>query len=296
MFHAGFDFNPLAVSSFSPLSRRMAGTDYRNRQSAGPGPVILLVEPQLGENIGTAARAMANFALSELRIVRPRDGWPNEHARKAASGADTIIDRAEVFADAAASIADLSYVYATTARPRGMVKPVITPEQAAEDMRRRIGAGQRVGVLFGRERFGLRNEEVALADAIVMAPVDPAFASLNVAQAVLLVGYEWYKRGAASLGQETPEAPAYAGPHTPLGGSRLATKEELEGFFRQLKTELLECGFLRPPEKIPSMMRNIRNMFLRAGLTEQEVRTLRGIVAGLTYAHTRRKPARARDR
>ncbi|HEY7764389.1 MAG TPA: RNA methyltransferase [Aestuariivirgaceae bacterium] len=273
----------------------MAGTDHRNRRSPCPGPVIILVEPQLGENIGTAARAMANFALSELRLVRPRDGWPNDHARKAASGADTIIERAQVFADPAAAIADLSYVYATTARPRGMVKPVITPERAGEDMRERMGGGQRVGVFFGRERFGLRNEEVALADVIVMAPVDPAFASLNVAQAVLLIAYEWYKRGAGSLGQETPQAPAYAGPHTPLGGSRPATKEELEGFFSHIKAELVDCGFLRPPEKVPSMMRNIRNMFLRAGLTEQEVRTLRGMVAGLTYAHTRRRPAQAPD-
>ena len=168
-----------------------------------------------------------------------------------------------------------------------MVKPVITPEQAGEDMRRRIAEGERIGVFFGRERFGLRNEEVALADVIVMAPVDPSFASLNIAQAVLLLGYEWYKRGATTLGQETPEAPAYGGPHLPTAGSSPASKEELEGFFNHLKAELLDCGFLRPPEKVPSMMRNIRNLFLRAGLTEQEVRTLRGIVSGLTYAHTR---------
>lgn len=274
----------------------MAGTDHRKPRGAGEGPAIILVEPQLGENIGTSARAMANFALSELRLVSPRDGWPNERAAKAASGADWIIEGARVFADAAGAIADLSYVYATTARPRDMVKPVITPEQAGADMRRRIGKGERVGVFFGRERFGLRNEEVALADAVVMAPVDPSFASLNIAQAVLLLGYEWYKRAATTLGQETPEAPAYAGPHLPTAGSRPANKEELEGFFSHLKEELLGCGFLRPPEKVPSMMRNIRNMFLRAGLTEQEVRTLRGIVAGLTYAHTRRKPGKDHDR
>jgi tRNA/rRNA methyltransferase len=268
----------------------MAGTDHRKPRGQGEGPAIILIEPQLGENIGTSARAMANFALSELRLVSPRDGWPNERAQKAASGADWIIESARVFPDAASAIADLSYVYATTARPRGMVKPVITPEQAGEDMRRRIGRGERLGVFFGRERFGLRNEEVALADAIVMAPVDPSFASLNIAQAVLLLGYEWYKCAATTLGQETPEAPAYAGPHLPTAGSRPATKEELEGFFSHLKEELLDCGFLRPPEKVPSMMRNIRSMFLRAGLTEQEVRTLRGIVSGLTYAHTRRKP------
>jgi tRNA/rRNA methyltransferase len=267
----------------------MAGTDYRLRQPAAPSPAVILIEPQLGENIGTSARAMANFALDDLRLVRPRDGWPNEHARKAASGADWIIDRAKLFEDAAEAIGDLSYVYATTARPRGMVKPVITPEQAGEDMRRRIAMGEKVGIFFGRERFGLRNEEVALADTIVMAPVNPAFASLNVAQAVLLMGYEWYRREATTLGQETPQEPAYPGPHTPMAGSRPANKEELEGFFVHLQTELLDCGFLRPPEKVPSMMRNIRNLFLRAGLTEQEVRTLRGIVAGLTYRHTRAK-------
>jgi tRNA/rRNA methyltransferase len=270
----------------------MAGTDYRNNRAQAPGPIIILIEPQLGENIGTAARAMANFELNELRLVSPRDPWPNDHARKAASGADWIIDNAQVYEKPTAAIRDLSYVYATTARPRDMVKPVITPEQAGEDMRQRIAEGQRIGVFFGRERFGLRNEEVALADVIVMAPVNPAFASLNIAQAVLLIGYEWFKRGAHSLGQETPQGPAYAGPHTPTAGSRPANKEELEGFFGHLETELLECGFLRPPDKVPSMMRSIRNMFLRAQFTEQEVRTLRGIIAGLTYAHTRVKAAK----
>lgn len=273
----------------------MAGTDHRQKGPSEAGPVIILVEPQLGENIGTSARAMANFGLSELRLVRPRDGWPNNHALKAASGADWIIERAQVFEDTPTAIRDLSYVYATTARPRDMVKPVITPEQAGENMRYRAGLGERVGILFGRERFGLRNEEVALADAIVMAPVNPAFASLNIAQAVLLLGYEWYKRGSTSIGQQTPQAPAYAGPHMPMGGSRPATKEELEGFFEHLKSELLACGFLRPPEKVPSMMRNIRNMFQRANLTEQEVRTLRGMVAGLAYTHSRGKPANRKN-
>jgi tRNA/rRNA methyltransferase len=270
----------------SAIEASMAGTDHRKATAQEVGPVIILIEPQLGENIGTSARAMANFSLDELRLVKPRDGWPNEHARKAASGADWIIEGAKVFDDATEAIRDLSYVYATTARPRGMVKPVITPEQAGADMRRRVSQGQKIGIFFGRERFGLRNEEVALADVIVMAPVNPAFASLNIAQAVLLLGYEWYRRGAKTIGQETPQEPAYEGPHTPTGRSRPASKEELEGFFTHLKTELLACGFLRPPEKVPSMMRNIRTMFLRANLTEQEVRTLRGIVGGLTYRHT----------
>jgi tRNA/rRNA methyltransferase len=273
----------------------MAGTDHRQRRPGDRAPAVILIEPQLGENIGTAARAMANFGLDDLRLVRPRDGWPNEHARKAASGADWITENARLFDEAADAIGELSFVYATTARPRGMVKPVITPEQAGEDMRQRIAKGQNVGILFGRERFGLRNEEVALADAIVMAPVNPAFASLNVAQAVLLMGYEWFRRQATSLGQQTPQEPAYSGPHTPLAGSRPANKEELEGLFAHLKEELLDCGFLRPPEKVPSMMRNIRNLFLRAELTEQEVRTLRGIVSGLTYRHTRAKLSSGED-
>jgi tRNA/rRNA methyltransferase len=267
----------------------MSGTDSRYERQHGPAPAIILVEPQLGENIGTTSRAMANFALSDLRLVKPRDGWPNEHARKAASGADWILEAARVFETAAEAIADLTHVYATTARPRGMVKPVITPGQAGDDMRLRLARGERVGVLFGKEKFGLRNDEVALANEIVMAPVDPSFASLNIAQAVLLVGYEWFKGQATSLGQQTPQESAIAGPHTPTAGSRPANKEELEGLFQHLKDELLDCGFLRPPEKVPSMMRNIRNMFLRADLTEQEVRTLRGMVSGLTYAHTREK-------
>ena len=262
----------------------MAGTDHRQRRPVERAPAVILIEPQLGENIGTAARAMANFGLDDLRLVRPRDGWPNEHARKAASGADWIIENARLYDAAADAIGELSFVYATTARPRGMVKPVITPEQAGEDMRRRVAKGQNVGILFGRERFGLRNEEVALADSIVMAPVNPAFASLNVAQAVMLMGYEWFRRQATSLGQETPQEPAYSGPHTPMAGSRPANKEEL-----------LDCGFLRPPEKVPSMMRNIRNLFLRAELTEQEVRTLRGIVSGLTYRHTRTRSSSGED-
>ena len=274
---------------------KMSGTNSTVKRREGPAPAIVLVEPQLGENIGTTARAMANFGLTDLRLVRPRDGWPNEHARKAASGADWILEGARVFDGAAAAVADLTHVYATTARPRGMVKPVITPEQAGEDMRARLARQETVGLLFGQERFGLRNEEVALAHEIVMAPVDPAFASLNIAQAVLLLAYEWFKGEATTLGQATPQEPALSGPHTPSGGSSPATASELEGLFKHLEGELTDCGFLRPPEKVPSMMQNIRSMFLRAALTEQEVRTLRGMVSGLTYAHTRRKSSGASE-
>lgn len=260
----------------------MSDTESQNK------PAVILIEPQLGENIGTAARAMANFGLSELRIVNPRDGWPNERAFKAASGADWIVENARLYDEPPQAVLDCNYVYATTARPRGMVKEVITPEQAGLDMRARIADGQKVGILFGREKFGLRNEEVKLADVIVMAPVNPQFASLNVAQAVLLVGYEWYKHEAQSLGQETPQEAALPGPGL-MPKARPASKQELEGFFSHLQAELTECGFLRPPEKAPSMMRNIRAMYTRAQLTEQEVRTLRGIVSGLTYRHRRKE-------
>jgi tRNA/rRNA methyltransferase len=169
-----------------------------------------------------------------------------------------------------------------------MVKEVVTPEQAARDIRTRLVRGEQVGVLFGRERWGLSNDEVARADIIVTAPVDPSFASLNIAQAVLLVGYEWYKNDAQSLGQATPELPALAGPGLQLGDSRPATKEELNGFFEHLERELDEAGFYKTPEKRPGMVRNIRNLFTRTELTEQEVRSLRGIIASLSRAHLRK--------
>ncbi|MFL5259412.1 MAG: RNA methyltransferase [Hyphomicrobiales bacterium] len=271
----------------------MAGTDKTKETPPRPAPAVVLVNPQLGENIGTAARAMANFGLRELRLVDPRDGWPNEKAKSAASGADWIVDEASVFETLDRALRDLNYVYATTARPRGMVKEVVTPEQAASDMRARLGGGQRVGVLFGRERWGLSNDEVARADVIITAPVDPSFASLNIAQAVLLVGYEWYKEDARTLGQATPELPALGGPGLQLGDSRPATKEELNGFFQHLERELDDAGFYKTPEKRPGMVRNIRNLFTRSELSEQEVRSLRGIVASLTRSHLRKNESRS---
>jgi tRNA/rRNA methyltransferase len=191
----------------------MAGTDNTQTQPLGPAPAVILVNPQLGENIGTAARAMANFGLHELHIVDPRDGWPNERALKAASGADWIIQSAVVHASLAEALHRFHRVYATTARPRGMVKEVITPEQAGTEMRARIGRGERLALLFGRERWGLNNDEVSLADVIITAPVNPAFASLNIAQAVLLVGYEWYKHEAETLGNPRASRPFGARPH-----------------------------------------------------------------------------------
>jgi len=267
----------------------MAGTDKTRHQTLGLAPIVVLVNPQLGENIGTAARAMANFGLHELRLVDPRDGWPNDKALTAASGANWIIEGATVHGGLAAALADVNYVYATTARPRGMIKEVITPEQAGDDMRARIGRGERVAMLFGRERWGLNNDEVSLADVIVTAPVNPAFASINIAQAVLLMGYEWYKRQAATLGQRTPELPALDGPGLQTPDTRPATKDELYGFFDHLERELDAAGFFKTADKKPGMLRNIRNLYGRAALTEQEVRSLRGMIASLTRAHERRR-------
>lgn len=270
----------------------MAGTDKTKNQVLGPAPVAILVNPQLGENIGTAARAMANFGMHELRLVDPRDGWPNEKALTSSSGANWIIENAALHATLADALKDVNYVYATTARPRGMVKEVITPEQAGHDMRARVARGEKIALLFGRERFGLSNDEVSLADVIVTAPVNPAFASINIAQAVLLMGYEWFKDQAETLGQQTPELPALDGPGLQTPDTRLATKEELYGFFDHLERELDVAGFFKTEDKKPGMLRNIRNLFSRAELTEQEVRSLRGIVSSLTRAHERRKEQR----
>lgn len=245
-------------------------------------PVIVLVEPQLGENIGQAARAMANFGFEELRLVAPRDGWPNERAVAGASGAPGVIENARVFPTLAEAVADLNFIAATTARLREMVKPVLTPETAIRDIAQRDHLGQRCGILFGRERSGLENDEVALADVLIMVPVNPVFASLNLAQAVLIAGYEWRKLTAGSLlGRGTQfEAQAIEGLY--LNKTLPATKGELQDFFAHIEGELSRAGFFKTDEKRASMIRNIRNMFERASLTDQEVRTLRGIVTALT--------------
>jgi tRNA/rRNA methyltransferase len=242
------------------------------------------VRPQLADNIGMVARAMANFGLSELRLVAPRDGWPNEKARIAASGANAIIDDADSFPDFGAALTGLNWVCATTARQRDLVKPILTPAQAVEEMRRRFAEGQRCGILFGPERNGLETEEVANADAVVMAPVNPSFASLNLAQAALLLSYEWMKQsGGGTLGRVTTyEQPVEAGLRT--RGYPPASKQELLGFFQHLERELDAQGFFSSPEKRPSMVQNIRTMFTRMGATEQEIRTLRGIVKALVHS------------
>jgi len=255
------------------------------RSSAGvaAAPVIILVKPQLGENIGFAARAMANFGLTDLRLVAPRDGWPNEKARAAAAGAAFVVDQATVYDSVEGAIGELNFVLASTARPREMVKTVLGPERAAAELRRRGERAERTCVLFGPERSGLDNDAIALADAILTAPVSPHFASLSLPQAVLLFGYEWLKAENATppLGRAT----AFDGPATEgiaFPDTRPATKAELLGLFKHLEAELDRCGFLYPTEKRPSMVRTIRNMFHRMGATEQDVRTWRGIVASLS--------------
>ncbi len=252
-------------------------------------PVVILVNPQLGENIGMAARAMANFGLFDLRLVEPREGWDRERAVNAASGAYATVEKAQVFSDLKAALQDMNYVYATTARPRDMTKDIITPEQAGTDMRKRCKNGERIALLFGRERYGLNNDEVSLADVVITAPVNPDYASLNIAQAVLLVSYEWFRHEAPSLGMATQELAAITGPGLNMPHTRPATKEELYGFYEHLELELVESGFFKTVAKQPAMIRNLRNMFGRAQLTEQEVRSLRGVVSSLTRKHLRGK-------
>jgi tRNA/rRNA methyltransferase len=257
----------------------MAGTDHRRRALAG-GPAVILVEPQLGENIGTAARAMYNCGLTELRLVKPRDGWPSDKAVAAASGADVVLESARLFGRVEDAIADLRHVYATTARNRYMVKRILTPRQAAGEMRRFLAAGEGCGLLFGPERTGLVNDHIALADAVLSVPLNPAFSSLNLAQAVLLIGYEWFAAGDATPGEML---------HT--GQSRPATKEELLSFFEHLEDELDRNGFMKNAEKRPSMVRNLRNLFQRANCTEQELRTLHGVVTAFAGPRNRDGPA-----
>lgn len=244
----------------------------RTGTARGGGPAVILVQPQLGENIGTAARAMLNCGLTELRLVKPRDGWPNDRAIAAASGADAVVEAARVFGSTAEAVTDLHRVYAASARPRDMIQRVLTPRSAAMEMRARDAAGERIGVLFGREKAGLNNDDMALADCVIEARLNPAYRSLNLAQAVLLVAYEWYEAGQTGT----------TGTRVTQGAGGPASKADLMGLFGHLERELDRCGFLRVAEKRPSMVRNIRNIFQRAGLMKQEVRTLRGIITCLS--------------
>ncbi len=255
-----------------------------NQPSATAGtrpPAIILVEPQMGENIGACARAMVNCGLEDLRLVNPRDGWPNPIAERAAVGAFALMAPVRVCTSTQDALAGMTLVYATTARDRRMVKPILTARAAAQMARQHSSQGGRVGLLFGPERMGLVNDDLSLADALVTVPLNPAFTSLNLGQAVLLLGYEWLMAG-----DETP------GERLDLNGTLPATKEELHNFFAHLERELDSCGFLRNEEARPNMIRNLRNMWQRAGLTEQEIRTLHGVVKELSTLREARRRKR----
>jgi tRNA/rRNA methyltransferase len=240
--------------------------------AAAARPVIVLVRPQLGQNIGKAARAMLNFGLTDLRLVAPRDGWPNPDAGPSASGADVVLERAQVFATVQDAIADCSLVFASTVRRRDLVMPVIGPEEMADEI---AGSAQRSAILFGPERSGLETDDVALAKAIVTVPINPEFASLNLAQAVILLAYEWSKRSTlAQPPAKDVEAPAPQG--------------ELEGLIQQLDQALVEKGYFHPPSRTESTRNTIRTIFTKSGWSSREVKAVRGIIRALVNPARRR--------
>jgi tRNA/rRNA methyltransferase len=242
-------------------------------QAPGTAPIIVLVRPQLGQNIGKAARAMLNFGLTELRLVAPRDGWPNPEAGPAASGADLVLEQTQVFATVAEAVADCSTVYASTVRRRDLMMPVLSPEEMADQL---TASASRSAILFGPERAGLETEEVALAQAIVTVPINPRFGSLNLAQAVILLAYEWSKHvqsnveGRSALAQPPArdlEAPA---PHG-----------ELEGLIDQLNLALDSKGYFRSPSRTQTTKKTLRTILTKAGWSSREVRAVRGVVRWL---------------
>ncbi len=242
-----------------------------NSLPASLPPVIVLVRPQLGENIGKAARAMLNFGLTEMRLVAPRDGWPNPDAGPAAAGADDVLQQAQVFDTLAEAVADCAHVYATTVRKRGVTKPVVTPEQAAREIH---GASGRSAIVFGPERSGLETEEVALCRTILTVPINPDFASLNLAQAVILCAYEWSKgEGMASPTTEELLPPA--------------PQEELEGMIAQFEGLLDDAGYFFPESRAPATRRTLRNLLTKPGWNHLEVRTLRGVLSSLANPRSR---------
>ena len=237
----------------------------------GSSPVIVLVRPQLGENIGKAARAMLNFGLTEMRLVAPRDGWPNPDAGPAAAGADIVLERAPVFDTLAEAVADCAHVYATTVRKRGVTKPVVTPEEAAAEIHRAQG---RSAIVFGPERSGLETEEVALCRCILTVPINPDFASLNLAQAVILCAYEWSK----SVGLAVPTEEELLPP---------APQEDLEGMIAQFETLLDKAGYFFPESRSAATRRTLRNLLTKPGWNHLEVRTLRGVLSSLASPRQR---------
>jgi tRNA/rRNA methyltransferase len=262
-----------------PLAKKPVRLPAAQDEQAGAGPApqipaIVLVRPQLGENIGKAARAMLNFGLTDLRLVSPRDGWPNPSAGPAASGADLVLERARVFETVAEAVADCAYVYATTVRKRGLVVPVVSPEDAAREVHANDGPS---AFLFGAERSGLETEEVALAGKIVTVPVNPDFRSLNLAQAVILIAYEWSKR---SEGLAIPTESEAVEPR--------AAQAHLEGLIGQLDAALEAADYFHPPDRTPATRNTIRTILTKAGWSSREVQALRGIVRAL--AESPRKP------
>lgn len=247
-------------------------------------PVIVLVRPQLGENIGKSARAMLNFGLTELRLVSPRDGWPNPDAGPSAAGADIVLEQAQVFPSLADAVADCAHVYATTVRKRGVTKPVVTPEQAAQAIH---GTGSsnpnaRSAIIFGPERAGLETDDVTLARTIITVPINPEFASLNLAQAVILIAYEWSKHvpGGAEGGVRLASPPAEdLLPPAP--------QEELEAMILTFDAMLEKAGYFFPPDRVVATRRNLRNLLTKPGWNHLEVRTMRGILSTLANPHER---------
>ncbi len=254
----------------------MAGTDRTRARVEEDGPQITLVGPQLGENIGASARAMLNCGLTNMVLVSPREPWPNEKAAKMSSGASEVLDRARLFDGIGAAVGGLNHVYAATTRTRDKTQRVVTPRRAAEEMRRAMAAGEPVGILFGPERSGLTNEDLQHADTVISVPLNPSYTSLNLAQAVLIIGYEWFHAGAAV----EPEVLL-------MHATRPANKEELGFFLARLERELDAAGFFHVEDMRPTMVRNLRTIFQRANLTEQDVRTLHGVVAALVRQRSR---------
>jgi tRNA/rRNA methyltransferase len=238
--------------------------------SRAPDPAFVLVRSQMGENIGGAARAMWNFGLDRMRLVEPRDGWPNQKAVAMASGAGRLLDEAGVFSTVAEAVGDCQYVYATTARTRGLTKPVFTPEEAMNDARARVGRGEKVAVLFGPERSGLENDDVARANAIITVPVNPEFFSLNLAQCVLLTAYEWRRQTVDTAPQDLA-----------LAGTELASKIEIEKLGDHFETRLDEAGFFYPQTKAAGMKIALRNMWGRLPYTRADIQMLHGILRQL---------------
>lgn len=247
------------------------GRPAKGRATTNAAPTIILVRPQLGENIGMTARAMLNCGLSSLRLVAPRDGWPNPKAERAASGADVVLDKAKVFDTVEAAVADMGRVIATTARNRELSQRIVTPRRAAAEIRSWTTEGDKVAVLFGPERTGLTNDDMVQADTALSIPLNPQFSSLNIAQAVLLVAYEW-----AMAGEEAPAE--RMSDHS----TRPATKDELQNLFDHLERALDQSGFLRHKAMRPAMVNNLRALLQRTAMTEQEVRSFHGVIKFLS--------------